>query len=151
MRAHVCACVREGKVSSVCIHMCMNVYVCACVAAVLTFTLYLREHGLVHLVVPVSPVADQVNHHVFVELLPPLGRYLAHMHHGLRLVSIHMEYGGRDNLDRERGRGFSNLKGLSEKRTISLQRTLQNMISYSNNTSLQRTKWQLVLYSEVPL
>ncbi len=52
---------------------------------------HLRKHGLVHLIVPVSPVTDQVDDNVLLELLAPFCRYLAHVHHSLRLVSIHME------------------------------------------------------------
>ena len=52
---------------------------------------YLSEHGLIHLIVTMSSVGYEVNHHVLTVLVSPLCCYVTHMHHSLRVICIHME------------------------------------------------------------
>lgn len=56
-----------------------------------TLLTHLSEHRLVHFVVAVFSVADQVNDNVFMKRLSPLCRHLTDMYHSLWVVSIHME------------------------------------------------------------
>ena len=46
----------------------------------------------------VSSITDQINNDVLVVGGPPLGSHLTHMHHCLRVVSIHVEDGGGHHL-----------------------------------------------------
>ena len=39
----------------------------------------------------------QVHHHVLVEGVPPIGRHLADVHHGLGVVGVDVEDGGVDH------------------------------------------------------
>lgn len=57
----------------------------------------LREHRLVDLVVAVAPIADDVDDDVLVEGGPPLGRHVAHVHHALGVVRVHVEDGRVDD------------------------------------------------------
>ena len=59
---------------------------------------HLSEHGFIHFIVAMPPIADQVNDHVLVEGLSPLCSHLTHMHHSLRVIGIHMEDGSRYHL-----------------------------------------------------
>mmetsp|Transcript_11028 Transcript_11028/g.25863 ORF Transcript_11028/g.25863 Transcript_11028/m.25863 type:complete len:398 (-) Transcript_11028:715-1908(-) len=63
----------------------------------------LREHGLVHLVVPVLAVPDEVDHDVAVELLAVLGRQLEDPRHRLDVVRVHMKDGAAKGLAEVRG------------------------------------------------
>jgi hypothetical protein len=49
------------------------------------------EHGLVALVVTEPAIAEHVDHHVLAELLAELGRDLGGVHHGLRVIAVHVE------------------------------------------------------------
>ena len=49
------------------------------------------EHRFIPLVVAETAVAEDVDHHVLVELLPELGRHLGGVNHGLGIVAVHME------------------------------------------------------------
>ena len=59
---------------------------------------HLSEHGFIHFIVPMPPIADQVNDHILVEGLSPLCSHLTHMHHSLWVIGIHMEDGSRHHL-----------------------------------------------------
>ena len=59
---------------------------------------HLSEHRLIHLIMAVLPVADQVNDDVLVEGLSPLCSHLAHMNNSLWIISVHMEDGSRHHL-----------------------------------------------------
>lgn len=45
----------------------------------------------------ITSSTHQVHHDVFVEGVPPLSCHLAHIHHGLRVVCVHMEDGSVDD------------------------------------------------------
>ena len=47
--------------------------------------------GVVAFVVAVAPVADHVDHDIFVEALPKFERQLSHPYAGLRVVGVHVE------------------------------------------------------------
>ena len=53
---------------------------------------HLCEHGLVHLIVAMATVTHQVHYHILAILPPPLGCNRTHMHHGLRVIRIHVKY-----------------------------------------------------------
>ena len=53
---------------------------------------HLSQHRFIHLIVAVSAVADQVDNNVLVVSCSPLGCHCTHMHHCLRIISIHMKY-----------------------------------------------------------
>lgn len=57
----------------------------------------LREHGLVNLVVSIASVSHQIDDTVLVEGGTPLGSHLAHVHHGLWIISINVEDGSVDH------------------------------------------------------
>ena len=59
---------------------------------------HLSEHWLIHLIMAVFPVADQVNHDILVEGLSPLCSHLTHMNNSLWVIGIHMEDGSRYHL-----------------------------------------------------
>ena len=59
---------------------------------------HLSEHWLIHLIMAVLPVADQVNDDVLVEGLSPLCSHLTHMNNSLWVIGIHMEDGSRHHL-----------------------------------------------------
>lgn len=67
----------------------------------------LREHGLVDLVVSIAAVSDQINNTILVESSTPLSSHLAHMHHGLWIVSVDVENRSIDDTSHIRtvGRG----------------------------------------------
>lgn len=44
----------------------------------------------------VAAVAHDINNHVLVERGAPLGGHVAHVHHGLRVVAVHVEDGRVD-------------------------------------------------------
>ena len=50
-----------------------------------------REGGLVPLVVPVAPVAEDIHHNVGGEPLAELKRQTGHVDHGFRVVAVHVE------------------------------------------------------------
>lgn len=51
----------------------------------------LREHRLVDLIVSVAAVAHDVDHHVLMEGSAPLGGDVAHVHHRLGVIAVHVE------------------------------------------------------------
>jgi hypothetical protein len=53
--------------------------------------LRLREGGLVPLVVPVTSVPVEIDHHVAVELPAELHREARHVHDGLEILAVHVE------------------------------------------------------------
>ena len=92
--------------------------------------MYLSKHGFIHLIVSMLPVADQVNDYVLVEGLPPLCGHLAHVHHCLWVISIHMEDWGRHDL--KGGGGFSVHFGGTHTKDLSPETTFTYSLSLSS-------------------
>ena len=51
----------------------------------------LRDRRIVHFAVAVPPVADQVDHHGRLELVAVIERHLAHAHHRVWILRVHVE------------------------------------------------------------
>ena len=58
----------------------------------------LSHHGFISFVVTVAAVADEIDNHVFAELVSPIHSQLGDEHHGFGVVAIDVENGGLNQL-----------------------------------------------------